>query len=1520
MERKKILLDGFSNVEANFSNERLCMDGVGHLQKTKFHFLFDSENGKRVRCEGGGRLEPKNSLCGSDKDAILLEDVEGNEIIKIKSSMTAVSSDNCFSSDTSNSRSDDGIYSNFNYPIEIACRDDFGNGNLITEDKNNNILKVKENFQEGKSKILGNVDEDQILPLWVKWRGKWQTGFRCPTVDCPLSTLRAKPTHERKKYILIFFPRTRTYSWADMLLVCAINEFPEPLVYGTHRRWRKLVKDLNTPRRYIMQKLAVAMLNISDQLHTEAVIADARRTTTWKEFAMEASRCRDYPSLGQMLLKLQRMILPYYISKDWRENSLESWSQRCRIAPSTESIETLTEELVESVLWGKVDELWSAPVQPELGPEWKTWKQEAMKWFFAPHLRSSVPAVEHNNPNIALNGEPQTSRKRVKLEIRRPETSASQIEVSDCQRLSHIESLDTKYRQGLSEGFFKLPLNCEPQKIVALPGVAEASGSGNVFDKGYEAANVGKGVELESTICTSTEVIGCKELIMHVPDRSNSSNRYRQCSAFIEAKGRQCGRWANDGDIYCCVHLTFHSARKHPQVDKMLPIEAPMCQGTTTHGNRCKHRARYNLTFCKKHWFPGNQNPATADSLLLSSAEASQRLKQEQIPENLSSSNVSSGQELILLREAARSAEENLITNMVEETLDMRQSELCNKLPNGTSLDGQHCIGNYGHSNGGQCQEFPRRHTLYCEKHLPRFLKRARNGKSRLISKDVFINILRSCSGKQKLYLHQACELLYGFLKSGLSCQKFLSKGDNVAWILAESSKDINVVEYLLKLVSCEREKIMELWGFNCDLYKQIPSPSKEINSLSTMNQDFHKTLKCKICAQEFSDDHMLVRHWTEVHKKEARWLFKGYACSVCMNLFTNRKVLETHVIEKHGVQFLEHSILIRCVSCSSHFDNPEKLWQHVFSFHLSELKLPNVNPINSSFLENNATQRKIGTTIKLCQNKCLLEKGDNSQKYTCRFCGLKFELLPDLGRHHQVAHMIPYSTNRFSSKRRNYFLKRTKAIHSRYRKKMGSAFRFKHQTTHAMLEKLESSNSASQLKPVLYQKPSEVFSFSGLSKSNCYNVAETLFSKIQRTKRRPTALEILSFARSACCRINLDAALAVEYGVLPENIYLKAAKLCSELNIQVSWHQDGFICPKGCKPVTESYSLAPLESLQSLFVEPPKIESRNDVKWETDEGHYILSSEHFNWKQKQHTIVLCEDVSFGKEAIPVACVVDEGLKHWLTIDAQEDPCTQKPSLSMPWLGYTYSTERLIDPSLVLDTKSSQLGCACPQLKCYPEKCDHVYLFDNDYDNAVDIHGKLMQGRFPYDDYGRILLQEGYLVYECNSMCKCDISCKNRVLQRGIQVKLQVFRTQLKGWAVCAGEFIPRGTFVCEYIGVIKDSKEMHKRGKCSYIYDMDAHFEGSRGLSEGELPYVIDASKYGNVSRFLNHSCSPNLVNYLVLVESMDSQLAHIGLFAKRDIGIGEELTFDYCHKQLTGEEGLRCHCEAPNCRARLY
>ncbi|NXU10229.1 SETB2 methyltransferase, partial [Pardalotus punctatus] len=57
-------------------------------------------------------------------------------------------------------------------------------------------------------------------------------------------------------------------------------------------------------------------------------------------------------------------------------------------------------------------------------------------------------------------------------------------------------------------------------------------------------------------------------------------------------------------------------------------------------------------------------------------------------------------------------------------------------------------------------------------------------------------------------------------------------------------------------------------------------------------------------------------------------------------------------------------------------------------------------------------------------------------------------------------------------------------------------------------------------------------------------------------------------------------------------------------------------------------------------------------------------------------------------------------------------------------------------------------------------------------------------------------------IYECSVLCKCDkLMCQNRVVQHGIQVRLQVFNTEKKGWGVRCLDDIDKGTFVCTYSG-----------------------------------------------------------------------------------------------------------------------
>jgi euchromatic histone-lysine N-methyltransferase len=60
----------------------------------------------------------------------------------------------------------------------------------------------------------------------------------------------------------------------------------------------------------------------------------------------------------------------------------------------------------------------------------------------------------------------------------------------------------------------------------------------------------------------------------------------------------------------------------------------------------------------------------------------------------------------------------------------------------------------------------------------------------------------------------------------------------------------------------------------------------------------------------------------------------------------------------------------------------------------------------------------------------------------------------------------------------------------------------------------------------------------------------------------------------------------------------------------------------------------------------------------------------------------------------------------------------------------------------------------------------------------------------------------------------------------------------------------------------------------------------------DGEV-YCIDARFYGNVSRFINHHCEPNLVPVRVFMSHQDLRFPRIAFFSTRLIHAGEQLGY---------------------------
>ncbi|CAK9183570.1 unnamed protein product [Ilex paraguariensis] len=156
-------------------------------------------------------------------------------------------------------------------------------------------------------------------------------------------------------------------------------------------------------------------------------------------------------------------------------------------------------------------------------------------------------------------------------------------------------------------------------------------------------------------------------------------------------------------------------------------------------------------------------------------------------------------------------------------------------------------------------------------------------------------------------------------------------------------------------------------------------------------------------------------------------------------------------------------------------------------------------------------------------------------------------------------------------------------------------------------------------------------------------------------------------------------------------------------------------------------------------------------------------------------------------------------------------------------------------------------------------------------------------------------------IKECWWKCGCNKQCGNRVVQRGINCKLQVFMTPGgKGWGLRTLEELPKGAFVCEYVGEVLTNSELYDRVSRSpsseahsYPVLLDADW-CSEGVLKDEEALCLDATYYGNVARFINHRCfDSNLVEIPVEVETPDHHYYHLAFFTTRKVEALEELTW---------------------------
>uniref|UniRef100_A0A8C2FBH2 Euchromatic histone-lysine N-methyltransferase 2 n=1 Tax=Cyprinus carpio TaxID=7962 RepID=A0A8C2FBH2_CYPCA len=219
--------------------------------------------------------------------------------------------------------------------------------------------------------------------------------------------------------------------------------------------------------------------------------------------------------------------------------------------------------------------------------------------------------------------------------------------------------------------------------------------------------------------------------------------------------------------------------------------------------------------------------------------------------------------------------------------------------------------------------------------------------------------------------------------------------------------------------------------------------------------------------------------------------------------------------------------------------------------------------------------------------------------------------------------------------------------------------------------------------------------------------------------------------------------------------------------------------------------------------------------------------------------------------------------------------------------------------------RTERIICSC--LLCLFQHCSCT----DDCSSSNCLCGQLSI-RCWYDKDHRLLQEfnkiEPPLIFECNMACSCHKTCKNRVVQAGIKVRLQLYRTEKMGWGVRALQDIPQGSFICEYVGELISDAEADVREDDSYLFDLDN--------KDGEV-YCIDARYYGNISRFINHLCDPNIIPVRVFMLHQDLRFPRIAFFSSRDIFTGQELGFDYGDRFWDiKSKYFTCQCGSEKCK----
>ena len=120
-----------------------------------------------------------------------------------------------------------------------------------------------------------------------------------------------------------------------------------------------------------------------------------------------------------------------------------------------------------------------------------------------------------------------------------------------------------------------------------------------------------------------------------------------------------------------------------------------------------------------------------------------------------------------------------------------------------------------------------------------------------------------------------------------------------------------------------------------------------------------------------------------------------------------------------------------------------------------------------------------------------------------------------------------------------------------------------------------------------------------------------------------------------------------------------------------------------------------------------------------------------------------------------------------------------------PPSNFRFINENILGEGVEPASKEWMIGCTCRKdngrhMGCENRSCECLQF--SDPDEKGNRHFPYSAAESTYGCLRGVCLKLRNHICECNDLCNCENNCKNRLVQHGRRVPLEIFRTRDRGW------------------------------------------------------------------------------------------------------------------------------------------